>query len=182
MTQHSRRQFLKFGLMACAAGMTGLPMSAMARTSPARALGFYNTHTGERVSATYWEHGRYLPDALDEINHVLRDHRNGVVAPVSPKLLDLLHRLNGLLDSQQPMHVISGYRSPESNAMLARRSGGVAKHSLHMDGKAIDIRVPGRQLKVVRHAALGLQGGGVGYYPGSDFVHMDIGRVRQWQG
>lgn len=99
---------------------------------------------------------------------------------IERRLLDLLHRLHATLDTSEPFHVISGYRSPDTNAMLLARGGGVARHSLHMDGQAIDLRVPGRALSKIRGAALALRGGGVGYYPGSDFVHVDVGRVRWW--
>jgi len=150
--------------------------------TPERSLAFYNTHTGEHLQAVYWAEGEYLPQGLADINHILRDHRNNEIKDMSPALLDLLYRINNAIDARQPFHIISGYRSPATNAMLAARSGGVAKHSMHLDGKATDIRVPGRELIHVRRAALMLQGGGVGYYPGSDFVHVDVGRVRQWQG
>jgi uncharacterized protein YcbK (DUF882 family) len=111
---------------------------------------------------------------------VLRDHRTDEVAEMDPRLLDLLFNLQGKLGASTPFHVISGYRSPRSNAMLVAKGGGVAKKSLHMQGKAIDIRLPGRELADLRKAALGLKAGGVGYYPKSDFVHVDVGRVRHW--
>ena len=104
------------------------------------------------------------------------------VKTIAPALLDLLHGLDGAIEARQPFHIISGYRSPATNAMLAARSGGVAKHSMHLDGMATDLRVPDRDLAQIRRAALMLQGGGVGYYPGSDFVHVNVGRVRQWHG
>lgn len=185
MKDISRRQFLKLGLLATAAGMVmPLPVRATMRERAAseRSLAFYNTHTGESIQTVYWAEGHYIPAALAEINILLRDHRNNEVAEMSAGLLDLLHTLNNTIDARQPFHVISGYRSPATNAMLAERSNGVARHSMHLEGKAIDIRVPERELIVVRRAALALQGGGVGYYPGSGFVHVDVGRVRQWQG
>jgi uncharacterized protein YcbK (DUF882 family) len=145
-----------------------------------RKLSFVNTHTGEKVSATYFENGRFEPEALRDIDKVLRDHRSGEVQPIDRRLLDLLDTLRMKLDSRQPYHVISGYRSASTNAQLHAASGGVARHSLHMDGKAIDIRLPGTQLPNLRGAALSLGRGGVGYYPASDFVHVDTGRVRRW--
>ncbi|MDX1252679.1 MAG: DUF882 domain-containing protein [Gammaproteobacteria bacterium] len=184
MKDISRRQFLKLGLFATAAGMMPMPVHSMMRESvaPERSLAFYNTHTGESIQTVYWTEGQYIPAALAEINTLLRDHRNNEVTEMSTGLLDLLHNLNNVIDARQPFHVISGYRSPATNVMLAARSDGVAKHSMHLEGKAIDIRVPGRELIVVRRAAMALQTGGVGYYPGSGFVHVDVGRVRQWQG
>lgn len=143
-------------------------------------LAFYNTHTGERLSLVYREGGEYITEAMSEIDRLLRDHRTGEVLSMDPALLDQLHRLGRLLDAKQPFHVISGYRSPTTNAKLAAASGGVAKRSLHMSGKAIDIRLPGRDLVDVRRAALSMQAGGVGYYARSDFVHLDTGRVRAW--
>jgi len=110
----------------------------------------------------------------------LRDFRTDEVLPIDPQLLDLLHNLRSTLGTNQPFQIISGYRSPTTNANLAANSGGVAKRSLHMQGKAIDIRIEGTPLKHLREAAVALQGGGVGYYPGSNFVHMDVGRIRTW--
>ena len=146
-----------------------------------RDLAFHNTHTGERLRVTYWEGGRYQSDALREINHVMRDHRNNSVRRIDRNLLDQLFVLRKKLATSRPVHIISGYRSPKTNAMLRRtRGGGVARRSLHMSGRAIDIRVPGRSLNKVRLAALSMQTGGVGYYPGPHFVHIDTGRVRRW--
>ncbi len=176
-----RRRFL--GL----SGAAGLAL-AMPAIRPARAairvrvrkLDFYNIHTGESLSAVYWERGRYLHDSLAEIDYVLRDFRTNEVRAIDPNLLNLVHRLRLLMGYEHPIHVISGYRSPATNAMLARRSKRVAKNSYHIRGKAIDIRLPGHRLTDVRNAALVLAGGGVGYYPESDFVHMDTGPVRHW--
>ncbi len=147
---------------------------------PERRLAFLNTHTGERLEACYCRAGRYDPRALRDINHLLRDHRTGEVGAVAPGLLDLLHRLGRRFETPRPFHVISGYRSPETNAALHRRNSGVASQSLHMVGQAIDIRVPGVRTGELKTLALALAGGGVGYYPQSDFVHVDIGRVRFW--
>ena len=175
----NRRNFLKLGLLAAA-----LPLPAFASQGlmGERRLGFNNLHTGETLDRPYWIEGEYVPETLAEINRVLRDHRTDQVAAIDTGLLDLLHRVNAMLGASQPFQVISGYRSPASNQMLASHSGGVAKGSLHMQGKAIDIRIPGVQLADLRRAGLKLQGGGVGYYPGSNFVHLDVGRVRTWGG
>jgi uncharacterized protein YcbK (DUF882 family) len=134
------------------------------------------------LNATYWADGSYQQQGLAEIYNLLRDFRTGVVNPIDTQLLDVLHNLALKLDANKPFHVISGYRSPKTNAMLAKNSSGVARHSLHMDGLAVDIRLPGRDLSSLHRAALSMKAGGVGYYPVSDFVHVDVGRVRQWTG
>lgn len=148
----------------------------------ARSLSLDNLHTGEKLSVNYWVNGAYQPDALAEVDRVLRDFRTGDIHPIAPTLLDLLTGLRLKLDSVQPFEVISGYRSPKTNAILreAHEHSGVASQSLHMQGMAIDVRVPGRALASLRDAALAARGGGVGYYPASDFVHVDVGRVRRW--
>ena len=144
-------------------------------------LAFVNTHTGEALDVVYREGDRYLSDALAGIDRVLRDHRSGDVYPIDRALLDQLVQLGTLLDAgPRAFHVISGYRSAQTNALLAARSGGVASRSLHMAGRAIDIRLPGVPLSTLHRAALDLQAGGVGFYARSDFVHLDTGRVRDW--
>jgi uncharacterized protein YcbK (DUF882 family) len=175
----SRRSLLGAGL---ALGASSLAAPALATIAPPRQLSLVNLHTGEKLSAAFWEAGSYVPDALSAIAKVLRDHRTGEVHPIDPKLLDLLAQLSARLDSQRPFEVISGYRSPATNAKLHARSNGVATRSLHMDGKAIDIRLPGVPLTRLRDTALDMQAGGVGYYPNSNFVHVDVGRVRRWSG
>lgn len=176
----NRRHFLKNAAV-LGAGVCLPTMSRAALTrSDKKSLSFYHTHTGESLSRVFWANGHYLPDALIEINKLLRDHRTNQVATIEPALLSLLERVGSLVGGGDTFHVISGYRSPETNQMLAARSNGIAKHSLHLDGKAIDIRIPGRDLTQVRNAASSLRGGGVGFYPGSQFVHIDTGRVRSW--
>lgn len=145
-----------------------------------RFLTFHHTHTGERLKVTYWEGGSYISDSLKDINHLMRDFRSNDIHRIDPSLLDQLFAVRMKLETDRPFHIISGYRSPRTNSMLRGRGRGVAKHSLHMSGKAIDIRVPGRSLDKVRMAALSMQAGGVGYYAGPQFVHMDTGRVRRW--
>lgn len=147
---------------------------------PSRELRFENLHTGERLAVEYCAAGRYVEDGLVAINHVLRDFRTGDVGRIDPALLDLLHALRQRLGSKQAFQVISGYRSPVTNAALRRRSHAVAERSLHMDGRAIDIRMSDVRLTNLRAAALDLRLGGVGFYPRSDFVHVDVGRVRTW--
>jgi uncharacterized protein YcbK (DUF882 family) len=145
-----------------------------------RELSFYNTHTGEKLTAAFWSDGKYLDDGIAEINWLLRDHRAGVAGSMDPNLLDLLHQLQKKVDHQGEIHVISGYRSAATNAMLNKRSSGVAKKSHHMLGEAIDIRLPGYDTSKLHKAAVSLKAGGVGYYASSDFVHVDVGRVRYW--
>ena len=158
---------------------------ALAMQSPAsgkRSLALSNLHTGEKVKLDYWADGAYEPGALAQISHVLRDHRTGDVHAIEPHLLDLMTTLSRRVESTKPFQIISGYRSPASNASLHAKSNGVATHSLHMQGQAVDIRLEGVSLTQLRDAALGMQIGGVGFYPGSDFVHVDVGRVRRWNG
>jgi uncharacterized protein YcbK (DUF882 family) len=173
-----RRQFLG---LAGAATMTALafPAEAARRLIRPRTLALHNLHTGETLDTAYWADGRYLPEGMRRIEWLLRDHRTDEVHPIDPRLLDLLVELRGRLHAPR-FEVVSGYRSPATNAMLASLSDGVAQHSFHLQGKAIDIRVPGRRLRQVRAAAMTLQGGGVGYYPHSDFVHIDTGPIRHW--
>lgn len=139
-----------------------------------------NLHTDEVVSATYWEKGQYQLDSLEEINRVLRDHRANAVTHIDPILLDQLHQLQSNLGHRGELHIISAYRSPETNAKLLQQGHKVAKRSFHMQGRAIDIRVPGVHLRTTQKAALAMQAGGVGYYPRSGFIHLDTGRVRRW--
>ena len=146
----------------------------------ARSLALDNLHTGEQLKVDYWAEGDYVPDALASINRILRDFRTGEVHPIEPKLLDLLTLLRARLDTTESLAIISGYRSLKTNAALHEVSSGVASKSLHMQGMAIDIRVPGRPLTSLHAAALEMRAGGVGYYPKSNFVHVDVGRVRRW--
>src|SRR5262249_48379709 len=145
-----------------------------------RRLSLYNLHTDDTFSDAFWEQGNYVPDALTAINHVMRDYRSGETHVIDPHLLDLLVDLRERVGATAPYQIISGYRSPATNAAMHAESSGVAARSLHMDGKAIDIRVRGIELPNLRDAAYGLARGGVGFYPDSDFVHVDTGRVRRW--
>jgi uncharacterized protein YcbK (DUF882 family) len=176
-----RRAFLT-GAMSSLVAAPLTPAFAAIDKSGARSLAFNNIHTGERLAVDYWIDGSYQPEALAEVNHVLRDFRTGDVHPIDPRLLDLLARLRTRLETMTPIQVISGFRSPATNAMLRGESehSGVASKSLHMQGMAIDIRMEGRALKTLQQAALAEQAGGVGYYPQPDFVHVDVGRVRRW--
>jgi uncharacterized protein YcbK (DUF882 family) len=145
-----------------------------------KTLSFEHTHTGEKLKLTYFERGNYIKDALQEINYLLRDFRTDDIHPIDTALLDQLFDLKQTLDLNKPFHIISGYRSPLTNAQLRKHSHGVAEHSFHMQGRAIDIRVEGVSSKTVRNAALTMAQGGVGYYPRNNFVHLDSGRFRTW--
>lgn len=179
-----RRRFLTAA--AGTASFFAFPMVAKAITlgsSFERDLAMNHTHTREQIELTYAVGDRYLPEALSGLNRFLRDHYSGKVGSMDPGLYDIMYALSRSLKVRSPYQIISGYRSPHTNERLrARRGGGVAKRSLHMDGKAVDLRIPGVPLKELRDAALELKAGGVGYYPGSDFVHVDTGRVRSWSG
>ncbi len=144
-------------------------------------LRFYHTHTGERLDIVYRRGDTYIQEALSRLNHYLRDHRTGDVHPVDPRLFDLLSDLTAAVGHPGgEIDVVCGYRTPWSNEFLRHHSTGVAKHSLHMQAMAIDIRMPGVETSKLRAAALALKRGGVGYYRASDFVHVDVGRIRQW--
>ena len=171
-----RTQWIAALALSIAATATAVP-----RPMPRR-LAFYNTHTGESVDVVYWSDGHYVPEALEQIDRVLRDHRTNEVQEIDRRVLDLLFELRVRLKTDQPYHVISGYRTPESNAYLRGRSpaSGVAQFSQHMLGRATDVRLPGEKIEAIRDAALKMRRGGVGYYPASDFVHVDVGRVRHW--
>ncbi len=174
----SRRRFLA----GCAGASLFLARPSFAGRSPRaeRGVNLLHLHTGERLRTLYWADGHYDDDALRSIARLLRDHRTGDRHPIDPALLDVLDGLQERLDTRREFHVISGYRSPQTNTMLQTRSNGVARKSLHMEGKAIDIRAPGRSLDQLHRAALSLRAGGVGLYRQSRFVHVDTGRVRTW--
>ncbi len=143
-------------------------------------LSLHNTNTGDKLSLTYFEQGRYIKEALEEISYLFRDYHTDEVHPVDTALLDQLYDLKRNLDVNKPFHVISGYRSPYTNAHLRQQSHRVAKHSLHMEGRAIDIRIEGLDTRMIRNAALAMRQGGVGYYPRANFVHLDTGEIRTW--
>jgi uncharacterized protein YcbK (DUF882 family) len=145
-----------------------------------RSLSFRNLHTDESLDVTYWAQGEYIEDALVETDKLLRDYRTNETARIDVGLLNLLHDIRSKLESPEPYHVISGYRSPATNATLAAKSSGVAKRSLHMRGMAVDVRLPGRDLRHLRRAAMAMKRGGVGLYAKSNFVHLDVGRPRYW--
>ncbi|MEN9903222.1 MAG: hypothetical protein RL651_1886 [Pseudomonadota bacterium] len=197
--KHDRRQFLRKAVRLTAGGVA-LPFAGAASAAypqrsmqPAvtglmasgeqRILAFNHTHTRERVDLAYAINDQYVPDALKTLNRFMRDHYSGTVGQMDPQLFDLLHQVRQALGgtSLPAFEVISGYRCPETNNHLRNsRGGGVAKRSLHMEGKAIDVRLPGVPLAELRDAAISLEVGGVGYYPSEQFVHIDTGKVRRW--
>lgn len=174
----TRRRLLQAGALALLAAAPGA--RAALQYEPERELAFLNLHTGERLRTVYWQRGHYLAEGLDAIRTVLRDHRANTSHEIDPLLLDVLHRLQARVGNQRPLEVISGYRSPLTNAMLNAHSSGVSKQSLHLVGKAIDIRLPGTDLARLHTAACTLKGGGVGLYRSENFIHVDTGRVRYW--
>jgi uncharacterized protein YcbK (DUF882 family) len=181
----SKRHFLKS--MACGSLLTVGALPEIAKASSAwsfptsRSVAFENVHTGDKIRLTYFENGRYVRDALHEISHALRDYHTDDVYPIDPALVDQLYDLKNTLGTSRTFHIVSGYRSPVTNARLRRVQRGVAKHSLHMEGRAIDIRVEGIGTRTLRDAALSLRSGGVGYYPYAHFVHLDTGQIRTWR-
>lgn len=197
--KHDRRQFLRKAVRLTAGGVA-LPFAGAASAAypqrsqqPApnglivrgeqRILAFNHTHTRERVDLAFAINDQYVPDALKTLNRFMRDHYSGTVGQMDPQLFDLLHQVRQALGgtSLPAFEVISGYRCPETNNHLRNsRGGGVAKRSLHMEGKAIDVRLPGVPLAELRDAAISLEVGGVGYYPSEQFVHIDTGKVRRW--
>ena len=205
--QLARRRFLQTGLVAASATAVVVPAARLGRefspdpvqpvlpaplVAPAplpilpidlpRRAFVHNLHTGETLDAVYFEKGRYVPDALASAMRVLRDWRNGEEHAMDPRLFDVMHDLRAKLETRAPFQIISGYRSPATNAMLHERSSGVASKSQHVLGRASDIRVQGVELANVHKAALALGAGGVGLYPVSNFVHVDVGPVRSWMG
>ena len=174
----SRRQFMKG--MAAVAVCTAVPgISSVCNASVRQELSFYHTHTCETLTVPYPISPGYERNVMDEINYFLRDFRTGDLHDIDPGLLDILYRIKQRAGGHV-YEVISGYRSPATNCMLRRRSRGVARHSLHMKGMAIDIRLTGVNTLTLRNCALALRRGGVGYYRKSDFVHVDTGRFRVW--
>lgn len=179
---HGRRSFLRWGVAAAASAALFDPMDALAasRAMSVRHVSVLNLHTGERLKADYWIKGRYQSDVLSAVARVLRDHRTDERHPIDRNLLDLIYTLHVRTGRREPFHIISGYRSPATNQMLRAKSGGVARNSYHMRGMAVDLRMPGIPTRQIYRAALRMRQGGAGFYPDSDFVHVDVGPVRSW--
>ncbi|OIQ91049.1 peptidase M15 [mine drainage metagenome] len=176
----SRRNFLALTAAASASTLIATPAQAALRTHMERIIHLHNIHTGESLRTVYWHDGRYRTSALRQLNHLLRDHYSGAVHVMDPHVIDVLAALQHRVAGNKPLQIVSGYRTPQTNAMLASLSDGVAQHSLHMEGKAVDIRVEGVSVHHLGRAAKSLHAGGVGQYPASNFVHVDVGRVRYW--
>lgn len=183
-TIHTRRKLLSFGAAALtySIGTPALAGLGVPRPIYYRQLALRNINTGDALTAVYWINDHYIPRSLRQIDWVLRDFHAGLTHPIAPQLLDLLVALQLKLDTNEPFQVTSGYRSPRTNARLAAYHEGVAAHSLHTKGMAVDVTLGGRSLDRLYGAALALEGGGVGYYPANGFVHLDVGPVRQWEG
>jgi uncharacterized protein YcbK (DUF882 family) len=180
----SRRSFIGLVFFSGLASLAPNPVLGAIRDciSPERSLSLYNPNTRESLDTTYWSNGRYLQKALSDINHIMRDRRTGEIKQINTRLLDLLYSIGTELKTQKPFHIISGYRSSRTNALLRKRGKGAAKKSLHIQGQAADIRLPGCRLSSLRRVAFNLKGGGVGYYPRDRFIHIDVGPIRYWSG
>jgi len=176
----TRRRLLGFSAASVAVGMSA-PAFAVPSRIMFREISLDNVHTGEALNAVYWADDYYIPQTMRQVAWVLRDFHSGDVHPIDPKLLDLLARLQEKLRTSEPFMVTSGYRSPRTNAWLAEFNEGVAAHSLHMQGMAVDITLRQHSLADLHAAARDLRGGGVGYYPGHSFIHVDVGPVRHWE-
>ena len=174
----SRRRFLTFSV--CAAGAVLARPAIVRAHAKERSIALYNVHTDESIKTVYWANGDYVQDGMDEINQLLRDYRTADVVPIDPRLIDTLYHLRRKVGVRRPYCVVSGYRSPATNAILRKRNHHVAKNSYHMRGMAVDMYIPKVSLNKLHRAALSLRAGGVGYYPKTGFVHLDSGRVRSW--
>jgi len=167
------------GAATAAAGVAFVHPTTAISFAP-RSVSLYNTHTGEWVRTVYWADGHYIREAVRDINWILRDHWTDEIRPMNAGVLDVLEMLHSRLETRDPFLVVCGYRSPETNRRLFMHSRGVAKNSYHIRGMAIDLRTESRSTEQLRDAALSLGAGGVGYYPRSNFVHVDCGPVRRW--
>lgn len=178
----TRRWFL--GASGAAALLASTPLEAGSLPTRLRLnrLSLHNPHTEERLDVEFRHGRRYDRRALEALNHLLRDWRQDEVLAIDPRLFDMMAEMAARVGQPPRYQVVSGYRSPQTNAMLRRNGGGAAKRSLHMVGQAIDLRLQGTRLSALRQAALDLQTGGVGYYPRSGFVHIDTGELRSWAG
>ena len=179
----SRRSFLtRIVLCLPALAVSGQSAGAVDVPVVERKLHLLNTHTGEELDARYFVDGHYDPQQLGALDWLLRDYRSSEVLAMDSRLFDLLYELAQAAGLEPRYEIVSGYRSPATNAMLVATTDGVSSHSLHMEGRAIDVRLAGLPVIALRDLALAKQAGGVGYYPVSDFVHLDTGRVRSWSG
>ncbi|WP_265573688.1 DUF882 domain-containing protein [Venatoribacter cucullus] len=183
----NRRHFLRQAACLGAAGVAGLssvpllaqPQAGMTDQAE-RTLRVYNIHTGEYLTTTFWADGQYQDEEIQALDLLLRDHRANQAMAMQRELYEKMFHLQELFSSREPLYVISGYRSPGTNSGLRQVSDGVAENSLHMQGRAVDIRIPGVSHRHLHKAALAMGSGGVGYYPKSGYIHLDTGRVRSW--
>lgn len=180
VTLRSRREVLRLAGGLAASALFGARGAAAASRTTTRTLSLYSVNTSEHLAVEYFADGGYQPDALKAVSRLLRDHLTDQVHAIDPVLLDQLFVLRSALGARDAFHVVCGYRSPETNALRRRQHRGVAGHSFHVTGRAVDVFLPDRDLRQVRTVALQLGSGGVGYYPRSGFVHLDTGPVRTW--
>jgi uncharacterized protein YcbK (DUF882 family) len=178
----TRRHLLKGALSAAPALYLARYAGHVEAAADTRRLSLLNTHTGETLEIAYFAEGAYVTQALQQLNRLLRDHRTGEVGAIDPALFDVLHQAAHSCRAEPRFEVISGFRSASSNEALRTQGGGVARQSLHLTGMAIDVRLNGIECNRLRDVGLKLARGGVGFYPKSDFVHLDTGRVRSWHG
>jgi uncharacterized protein YcbK (DUF882 family) len=176
----TRRGFMRLGLTTLACTLATPALAAWPHVKGSRNLSFHNLHTDEKLHVTYWKDGAYDHASCAKLNHLLRDHYSGHTHKMDVRLFDLLHDLQNKLGNDRQIEVISGYRSPQTNMRLAKLTDGVAKNSYHTKGMAIDVRMDGTSLGELHDTALEMDRGGVGYYPSSDFVHLDVGPIRRW--
>ena len=176
----NRRKFLINASVSVLAASFPQLILANSNISEEKTLSFLNLHTNETLNCCYWKNNQPNLGELAKINYILRDHRTQEVAQIDHQLIDMLHNLHSLTESNAPFEIISGYRSAKTNQALRKSTLGVAKRSLHMQGKAIDVRLPDIELKKLRDVAISLDAGGVGYYANSGFIHLDTGKPRNW--
>ena len=185
----SRRSLIKLGLFVLGTSIIKRPAFAAINSvvsserrviSPERRLFFYNTHTEETLKVIYWYKGEYLYESLNDINYIFRDHYTGKIKAIDTRLIELLHDIYDNMETKQPFHIVSGYRTRSTNSFLRKSNRGVARRSMHIYGKAVDIYLPDCRLSSLQKTAVNLKRGGVGYYPHKNFVHVDVGRVRYW--
>ena len=167
-------------LSICILLLLSVPSLAVDESNQERRLSFYNTHTHERLTVIYKKGDDYVMEGMQKIGYILRDHRANEVHAMDPRLMDFLYDLLTEVDNHGEVHIISGYRSPKTNAELCKKSNGVARRSRHIQGQALDFRLPGTDTAVLRDTARKMKRGGVGYYKKSDFIQIDTGRVRNW--
>lgn len=178
----NRRQFLQNAACAgVAATAFSTPLVNAQSQNHECSLRVYNIHTGESLTATFWADGHFIDEEIMALDIMLRDHRANIAYPMDRELYHRLYELQTLFNRREPLYLVSGYRAPSTNRQLRGMSDGVAENSLHTQGRAIDLRIPGVSHRHLHKAALNMKAGGVGYYPESGYVHIDTGRIRHWR-